>query len=280
MVRHLDTPQPRFLILGVTNGRLESDGSSSYTAIDALNTALSNEYGRRFIELRKYLVNYGLSDAAIPPTSGDLSDVAVGIIPNSLRSDAVHLTAAGRTVVANLVGKRLNELGWASTYAPATYPVSPAAHTNLITNSGVESNLNGWDGGAGAIVTRVTNQAFAGVAGVQCVHVAAGGSSARYGNANGVLVSVTGGQRINATVRAKGPLIANHNFRFLVHHYDAAGAYIANFNTTFVTTGDWQKLSVSGLLPANAVRVLLEVNKGGDGTHTDTVYVDDLDVWQ
>ena len=63
-------------------------------------------------ELSQYLVEYGLQDAGITPTAQDLIDISNGVVPSSLRADAVHFTADGYTILAQQVYNKLEQLGW------------------------------------------------------------------------------------------------------------------------------------------------------------------------
>lgn len=82
---------------------------SSTAADDSIFFA---EFGSRFLPIRKYMVEFGLEDAGITPTEQDLTDIANGTVPTSLRTDAVHWTAQGYTILANQIFKKLKELGW------------------------------------------------------------------------------------------------------------------------------------------------------------------------
>lgn len=278
MTRHLTAAMARFVVLGVTNGRLEPTGSAAYNGILALNAALAEEYGRRFIDVRAYLLAYGLADAGITPTTGDLADIAAGIIPNSLRTDSVHLTEAGKVVVANLVSSRLLELGFTTIHTPVAYPAAPAAYVNLVPNGELETNLTGWDGGGGAVVSRVTTQAFAGLASLQAVHAAATTSSARYGSGGAASRIPVAAGSFQSKARVKAPL--GHEFRLIVHHYDATN-YLGNTQGFATGTGDWQVITAAGALTAGTTGLVVEVNKTGvNAANTDTIYVDGLEVWQ
>lgn len=85
---------------------------SKPTSTDADDSLFFAAFGRRFIAARKYLVQYGLQDAGIAPTTQDNIDVANGTVPTSLRTDAVHWTAQGYTILANVIFNRIKELGW------------------------------------------------------------------------------------------------------------------------------------------------------------------------
>lgn len=102
----------KYLVLGVTNNSAEPSGSTGYNDIVALNRHLEGLYGERYIDIRAYLVEHGLSDAGIEPTATDMANLAADIIPASLRSDATHLNAAGYTVVGNQIYNKVLSLGW------------------------------------------------------------------------------------------------------------------------------------------------------------------------
>lgn len=88
---------------------LHTDSLSSKFA--ELETKMVQSFGEHFINIRKYLVNYGLSDANITPTSDDTSRISRGLVPSSLLSDGLHFNASGYTVIANVVYKTGKDLG-------------------------------------------------------------------------------------------------------------------------------------------------------------------------
>ena len=92
----------RFLVIGMHDAQ-----SKQWTA----NTILQQTFGAKFIDWRQYAQTYALDDAGIDPTEEDL-EMSDGRIPISLRSDKVHLNAAGYTVLGKLVYKRMVELGY------------------------------------------------------------------------------------------------------------------------------------------------------------------------
>ena len=71
-----------------------------------------DKYGRNYINLRKYLVDYGLGDANITPTTQDTTNINAGKIPSSLLADSVHLNSYGQQIVANQIYLRGQELGY------------------------------------------------------------------------------------------------------------------------------------------------------------------------
>lgn len=103
IVQSLTALNKRFLVIS------KPGGTSSSNTDDA---AWFAEFGRRFLPVRQYMVEFGLQDAGITPTSQDLIDIAAGTVPTSLRVDSVHWTAAGYTILGNLLFNRLKEMGW------------------------------------------------------------------------------------------------------------------------------------------------------------------------
>lgn len=88
---------------------------SKPTATPADDAAFFAEFGDRFIAAKKYLVEFGLADAGITPTEQDITDMENYTIPLPLcnnTTDRLHWNAAGYSVLANLIFKKLNQLGW------------------------------------------------------------------------------------------------------------------------------------------------------------------------
>ena len=94
----------KYIILGLTTG--------SNTERASLEKTMQNAFGLHYLNTRKYLYMYGLSDANIKPTTQDEDDIKNGIVPTSLRSDSVHLNNKGYTVLGNIVYKKGVELGY------------------------------------------------------------------------------------------------------------------------------------------------------------------------
>ena len=106
MINHLKPTSKRYLVLSRPKPYLDLAAQQSD------EEKLYLEYGSRFINVRKYLIDYGLADAGITPTAQDTADIAAGLVPTSLRADGTHFNNAGYAVVANIVFKKLQQLGW------------------------------------------------------------------------------------------------------------------------------------------------------------------------
>lgn len=100
MVDYSDNDQ--FIVIGLHT----LDAASRAT----LEAEMLKQFGRRYINLRDYMTKYGLADAGITPTTQDTTDMASGKTPTSLMTDGTHFTAAGYTIIGNLIYKRMKEL--------------------------------------------------------------------------------------------------------------------------------------------------------------------------
>ncbi|MFG1206995.1 SGNH/GDSL hydrolase family protein [Xanthobacter flavus] len=112
MVDRLKPLNKRVLVVSVCNGSGETSGTSAYRNIAAVNAELARYFGDQFVDVRRYLIDFGLAEAGITPTSQDTSDIAGDTIPVSLRYDGVHLLGPGYTVEANLLNRVLRAKGW------------------------------------------------------------------------------------------------------------------------------------------------------------------------
>ena len=95
----------KYIIIGLTSKNYMSE-------VEEVNQILANKYGEHFLDIRKYILENGLSDAGIVATAQDLEDIRNGEVPSSLRIDTVHLNAAGYTIVGEQVYNKLIEFGY------------------------------------------------------------------------------------------------------------------------------------------------------------------------
>jgi len=97
----------KYIVMGLT-------AKSYMVAVAEENLELAKRFGSHFLELRRYILDYGLQDAGITPTAQDQTDIANGEIPTSLRktNDIVHFNDAGYTVIGNLLYKKGIDLGY------------------------------------------------------------------------------------------------------------------------------------------------------------------------
>lgn len=158
MVTKITAEHGDYLILGIVNGTAEGTGTSIHTNITTYNARLAALYGRRFLDIRRLLIDHGLAQAGILPTAQDTADIAADTVPASLRTDTVHLTVVGRQVVAQFVYERLQELGLEPLAAP-TPPTDSAVVRDTFTapdGSALQSHtpekgVGPWYGGSGVL---------------------------------------------------------------------------------------------------------------------------------
>ena len=103
----------RYLVIGpcTTNGTWSTIYSSN---IDAIDSAMLQAFGDRYINLRKYLIEDGLRDADISATSQDKQSIVGGKIPNSFRSNTsgADLNGVAYELLGKLVHERMDRLGY------------------------------------------------------------------------------------------------------------------------------------------------------------------------
>ena len=101
----------RFIVLGLCG----VDGAG-YSAVwmDSIDTAMMQAFGNRYINVRKYLIEDGLSDAGISPTNKDRNNLAIKKIPASFTSTAsgVELNGKAYTLIGKLIYDRMESLGY------------------------------------------------------------------------------------------------------------------------------------------------------------------------
>lgn len=94
----------KFIILGIT----QDNEPNRITH----NNAMAQEWGARFLDIREYVIEYGLQDMSITPTTADTEAIALGKIPPSLLYDDTHFNEFGYTVIGQEVYKTIDKLGF------------------------------------------------------------------------------------------------------------------------------------------------------------------------
>ena len=96
-----------YLVLGVTNGWAD-DGNVKLLQIDDLNTALSLEFGDRYVDM---ITRLGIEDPTyITPLS--YSGVFYDALNSNFTTDGIHGNTAGRTAVSKIIYDTLQSKGW------------------------------------------------------------------------------------------------------------------------------------------------------------------------
>ncbi|MGA2556762.1 MAG: tail fiber domain-containing protein [Verrucomicrobiota bacterium] len=126
MITNLPAPT-NYIIIGIDCNQSNSNGTPNQAGILLMNTWLSNTYSPRYLDVYHMLLSH-------PSTSQDLLDVAGGVVPTSLRYDAVHLNLAGYTLVASNVCWILSNTVYAQPVRMSSLPAlasAPPLATNL-----------------------------------------------------------------------------------------------------------------------------------------------------
>lgn len=79
-----------------------------------LEKRMVEEFGRNTLLLRPYLVEYGLKDNKLSPTTNDSAAIAIGSCPPSLLADSIHFNDKGKKAVGNAVIRKFRDLGYIS----------------------------------------------------------------------------------------------------------------------------------------------------------------------
>ena len=95
----------KYIIVGLTY-------AGGIPEINEVNEALDKEFGEHFVDIRKYMLNYGLEDAGLTATTKDMADIQKGEIPSSLRNDYVHGNRYYHRLLGEQIYRRMAYLGY------------------------------------------------------------------------------------------------------------------------------------------------------------------------
>ncbi|MEJ6555291.1 hypothetical protein PQI51_09705 [Microbacterium esteraromaticum] len=118
MVEHLTPTLKRFLIIGVTTRTTEGTTATGATLdsrnrVLEINSALRDAYPAQFVDIRRHIIDNGLTLVGITPTQADLDAIAADTIPPSLSPDGTHFTPECRQlVIAPFIVAELRARGW------------------------------------------------------------------------------------------------------------------------------------------------------------------------
>lgn len=82
--------------------------------LDAIDSAMLQAFGSRYVNVRKYLIEDGLRDAGVTPTREDATNLSKGFVPYSFQSNAsgADLNGMAYALVGKLVYERMERLGY------------------------------------------------------------------------------------------------------------------------------------------------------------------------
>jgi hypothetical protein len=101
----------RFIVLGPYSTRLYGH---SYSQLAAIDTAMLQAFGNRYISIRKYLVGDGYIDAGKTPTKEDELYVNQEMVPPSFKasSNSEELNSLAHRLIGKLIYTRMDSLGY------------------------------------------------------------------------------------------------------------------------------------------------------------------------
>lgn len=103
----------RYLVLGPCTVR-GSWGNADTATLDAVDSAMLQAFGNHYINVRKYLMVDGLTDAMITPSKEEKLIIQQGKVPTSFRSNAsgADLNGTAYKLIGKLVYERMDNLGY------------------------------------------------------------------------------------------------------------------------------------------------------------------------
>lgn len=107
MIDYMTPINKKYIVFGIHH--LASTVTETFEMIEKNMTL---HFGRHYINQRKYMLEYGLSDAGITPTVEDTTAISQGKIPPSLLYDDVHYNDKGYNIIATLAYERGKELDY------------------------------------------------------------------------------------------------------------------------------------------------------------------------
>lgn len=113
LARQAQNPD-RYLVLGPCTIR-GSWTSADVTAMDAIDSAMLQAFGNHYVNVRKYLLADGMTDAKLTATKEDKVAIQQSMVPTSFRSSSVtggDLNGTAYRLVGRLVYKRMESLGY------------------------------------------------------------------------------------------------------------------------------------------------------------------------
>lgn len=102
----------RFLVLSILTRTSMGETSDDNKEIRAVNEEIQLKYPRNYVNIRDWLVYYGIEAVGLTPTAEDDAAKAKGAIPPSLMADGLHPNADGRIAIAKYIHQQLVARNW------------------------------------------------------------------------------------------------------------------------------------------------------------------------
>lgn len=108
--RQAQNPE-RFIVIGPYAHNIYAASTSEMNAVDS---AMLSAFGNRYVNIRRYLIGDGYTDAGISPTTEDQYYVSQEIVPPSFKaaSHSEELNSLAHKLIGKLVYTRMDSLGY------------------------------------------------------------------------------------------------------------------------------------------------------------------------
>ena len=102
----------RYLVLGLCSYKGRWDGGN--LNLDVVDSAMMQEFGNHYVNVRKYLCEDGISDYHLNATHQDTKDAKDSVVPESFRSTTglSELNGKAYELIGKLVYERMDRLGY------------------------------------------------------------------------------------------------------------------------------------------------------------------------
>ena len=104
---------PKRLILSATTTQSETAGTLGHARVERINAHRAARWPDEYVDVRRWLIDHGLTEAGITPTAADTAAVAADTLPPSLMADNTHLNTAGSQALGRYLATILQQKGWA-----------------------------------------------------------------------------------------------------------------------------------------------------------------------
>lgn len=112
MISWLSPARRRVLVISVTGATSWPLGSTMHTETVRVNTELRRLAGSSYVDLRRWLIDEGMTAVGVTPTQADLDAVAADTLPPSLAPDGTHFTEEAQRAIADFLHGELVARGW------------------------------------------------------------------------------------------------------------------------------------------------------------------------
>lgn len=104
----------RFIVLGICSDSSDNNNTETAMKLDAVDSVMMQAFGSKYINVRRYLCEDGLSDAGIVATAADRNNISLGMVPESFTTapGSAELNGKAYTLIGELVYERMESLGY------------------------------------------------------------------------------------------------------------------------------------------------------------------------